>query len=81
MATITQLQPKTRPYNTLDRAIEDALTAIAYTFARDVYDRPILSDVEIATALRLPVSMAAVLSDIARAFDLDAPAIVEDALG
>lgn len=80
MATVVQFQPKQRPYSTIDRAIEDALTSIAFDFARGVYDRNVVSDQEIATALRQPVSLASVLADLAAVFGIETPELVEAAL-
>lgn len=80
MATIYQLPRKQRPYGPVERMLDDALTTIALTFAREVYGRIVVSDKEIACALRQPVSLAAVLSDIATMFGVEPPAMVEDAL-
>jgi len=64
----------------LSRTISDGLEAVALQFAKMVYDANYVSEAQIRAALSQPVSMAAVLDDVARWFGVEVPPIVEESL-
>jgi hypothetical protein len=60
------------------------MNTLIATIATDMFDVTIdtpLTDEQIIAAVNQPVSIAAVLSDIAAALGIEAPAVVQRALG